>query len=347
MVNQNESARLLLKAGANVEAKIDYEDETQKLSGVTALFVALGPETTEVLLAHGADPNVVEKNYGYTPLMYIAGYGRNGNAKSAEMLIRAGAKMDITDIKGRTALHLAAPFNMDVVPVLVKAGARVDIPDAKGQTALHVAASNDGGKGEGVAAIVKANRSPTFLEMRDKAGYTALMRAVSSLMASSEIDYTEGQGDAVGVPAVAALVEAGADIFVKTQEGGTLLHAAAGELNHGAKKTAFLLRKGFKPVDVKDSEGRTPLFVACQYANVDAASVLLKGGANPDAAANDGSTPRQIATRDNQRPPRSAQTEEEKIQLGLESAPSAQELKRRRGEILNLMLRPKSAPAKP
>jgi ankyrin repeat protein len=45
----------------------------------------------------------------------------------------------------------------------------------------------------------------------------------------------------------------------------------------------------------RDDGGPTPLFMACELGNVDVASILLDGGANPNLAGDDGETPLHVA----------------------------------------------------
>ena len=113
-------------------------------------------DVVTVLLAHGADPNAVDDGKT-TPLMLAVGFGgdpdagfENNGIKMSEarqltvirMLLAAGAKVDMRDSGGMTALCRATTrFNAkEVVPVLVEAGSDVNARSVGKETPLHGAA---------------------------------------------------------------------------------------------------------------------------------------------------------------------------------------------------------------
>lgn len=66
----------------------------------------------------------------------------HGRKECVRLLLRRGARHDITSIGGHTVLHLAsANRHLEVVKRLVDAGARVNSRNAHGNTALHSAAA--------------------------------------------------------------------------------------------------------------------------------------------------------------------------------------------------------------
>ena len=75
---------------------------------------------------------------GYTPLLYAA---RSGRADLCEVLLKLGANpRDATPHLQQTALHRAASNGHDnVVRLLVRFGARPELLDAQGLTALDLA----------------------------------------------------------------------------------------------------------------------------------------------------------------------------------------------------------------
>jgi ankyrin repeat protein len=94
----------------------------------TAVFQAKDAQITELLLAHGADPNRrTPKNLkghtnGWTPLFYAI-YERRPDLVS--LLLRYHAKTDIKDIDGKTPLHWARDRKApDIVTLLESAGAK-------------------------------------------------------------------------------------------------------------------------------------------------------------------------------------------------------------------------------
>ena len=83
--------------------------------------------------------------------------------RHAKVLLEAGAKTDIQDIDGRTALHYAALNGwLSVCTVLVEAGAKTNIQDIYFKSALHVAASR--GYSEICGMLVKAGADFNLLD---------------------------------------------------------------------------------------------------------------------------------------------------------------------------------------
>jgi len=125
----------LLHSGADV----NYQDEY----GTTVLMNACSYgylETVEILLAHGADPNLcgmMHPSIGMTALM------RAASGKEPEIvrqLLNAGALVNVREDSDDTALHYAsANVNLEIVQMLVEAGAQVNARGTNGATALDYA----------------------------------------------------------------------------------------------------------------------------------------------------------------------------------------------------------------
>lgn len=107
-VDREETVRILLAAGAEVDARDD--------KGNTALFDnGWDPKIASLLIAHGADVNA-RNAQGWTPLF---------NASSPELirfLLERGASLSIRDQEGKTALDRARQYgNAETVAVLESA----------------------------------------------------------------------------------------------------------------------------------------------------------------------------------------------------------------------------------
>jgi ankyrin repeat protein len=146
-----EAAELLIDAGADVNAK-------ERWAGQTALMWAgaqLQPEMVKLLLANGAEvdarsavrewtrkvsseprPKELAQG-GLTPLMFAA---RTGCIECAELLLGAGADINLTDPYGVTPL-VVATLNLqnDFAKYLVEKGADINQWDLYGRTPLYVA----------------------------------------------------------------------------------------------------------------------------------------------------------------------------------------------------------------
>jgi uncharacterized protein len=145
-----EFIKLLLDAGANVNAQVTESTETRTVftnqwldeEGATAFLRASQSgdvELMRLLLERGADPKIYTK-LGVTPLAAAAGIGwvegvtsersPEQTVEAVRLLLELGIDPDFQADTGRVALHGAAHKGAtEVVKVLVAAGARMDIRD--------------------------------------------------------------------------------------------------------------------------------------------------------------------------------------------------------------------------
>jgi ankyrin repeat protein len=103
-----------------------------------------------LLLSHGADPTIAQKN-GTTALMLAAGlgrglgvfakdYGTEGDLLEAvKLLVEHGVDVNAINNSGQTALHFAAQASDDIVRYLASHGARLDVKDKQGRTPVEMA----------------------------------------------------------------------------------------------------------------------------------------------------------------------------------------------------------------
>jgi ankyrin repeat protein len=128
---QVDMVKLLLANGAKFHggemAKAAFAgNQDESLAMVTALIEAK------------ADVNSPDPDYGHTALFWASYKGY----KSAVVLLLAqpGIKLDITNIDGETALMVAAENgHAEIAEMLLKAGANVSITDDRGETATSLA----------------------------------------------------------------------------------------------------------------------------------------------------------------------------------------------------------------
>ncbi len=194
-------------------------------------IVADDAERVRYLLAHGADVNARFLD-GTTALTNATRFGFND---LVTVLIDGKADPNGTDISEWTPLMFAAWIDdPDIVRQLVKAGAKLELADTNGLTALGVAAQN--GKAKALKALVGAgadvNRSI------GKAGYTPLMLAsiassediASFLIAHGADVNAKNAGGVTALMVVAAnntarigslLLKSGADPSAKSEDGRT------------------------------------------------------------------------------------------------------------------------------
>jgi len=149
-----------LVVGCGVDPNVREDDY-----GATPLHVAAEygySEIVEVLLEHGAAPNIREK-YGDTPLHYAATFG---NSKVVEVLLEHGADPNARNNYGATPLHYAAAFDY---PEVVKLLHKKDLSDYDA-TPLHAAAEFN--YSEIVKLLLEHGANPNIQE--NKYGYTPL-----------------------------------------------------------------------------------------------------------------------------------------------------------------------------
>jgi ankyrin repeat protein len=191
--------RELLKAGADVNAK-------NKRNWTALHFAVLwgNSEIVQLLVDAKSNVNEAEETFGLTPLMWAA---RDGNLKTIDILVDAGANLfqkdkfgksailfaaeggkpevikkflslgfdanTADDYSGRTAL-IAAVRYPEAIKVLMEAGAKVnDRQTVLGMTALYVAAQN--GWTDSVRVLIDAGAD---VNISDTDGQTPLNRAI-------------------------------------------------------------------------------------------------------------------------------------------------------------------------
>lgn len=82
--------------------------------------------------------------FAWTPLFFAVVSGPNGHPDVVGLLLKAGSEVNLTDNKGRSALHYAAELGQDdTIEMLLAAGADPNVAENNtGRTALHLAIEN-------------------------------------------------------------------------------------------------------------------------------------------------------------------------------------------------------------
>jgi uncharacterized protein len=289
--NHADVAKLLITAGADVNARSTYYDfkfrkvasgGTQAVyyrGGLTPLLFAArqgATESAEALLAAGADVNLPEPEYQFTPLL-LAIY--NDHYDFAAMLVEHHAKLD-------GSLYLAAEMrNLDYfgnrprkpitdkldelgfIKFLLDHGAEPDAPlktKLPGRMAQGAISVPPGG-----TPFYRAARSADFETMRLLLAHGADPNRPSDDHTTPLIAAATGQGARFAggqerpepefVEAIRLCVEKGADINAANDRGDTPMHAAA---QRGADLIVQFLADHGAKLDVKNKSGRTPLDLA-------------------------------------------------------------------------------------
>jgi uncharacterized protein len=160
-------AQLLIEAGANVDAV--------NRQGETALSVAAfnaNADLAQALIARKAAPDTIDAT-GKGVIVYAAA---RGAARIVEMLLDAGVdpnrryRADLTALMWAAghADNVAAAEGLRTVDLLLSRGAKIDLVDDRGRSALMIAASLDHGAIAQALLAAGADRG-----LRDKAGKSA------------------------------------------------------------------------------------------------------------------------------------------------------------------------------
>ena len=232
-------------------------------------------ETVKLLLAHQADPNVVDL-FGITALYRAAQYGF---LDITNVLLVKGANPNKADHNGYTALNQAALYgHTEILKALLARGAE----HAKARDILwHAAASSS------LAVVkellthgVKPNECPIALVAAVQGGYQDI---VLELLANGADPNTPCMFGHVALDrAFSNERRKIANILLdnKASPSPLALVAAAG-LGY-SDTVQKLLDLGVDPNTLDEKYHTTPLCQAAQYGQLDVVDVLLKGAADPD-----------------------------------------------------------------
>jgi ankyrin repeat protein len=317
-----ETVRALIKGGANPNVQ-------ESKGGQTALMWAVSERHNEVideLVKSGADVNARSKT-SYSALMFAA---KTGDTDSARILLDAKASPnEVMEKSGATPLIIASAIgNPEVVSLLLDRGADPNVKDANGFTPLHhtVRDSDYGVPAPAKAIAVTIVKSllahganPNARLELDKQKMAAEIKAQGNTGARTKrtaITITEIElagatpvalaAEVNNLEAVKALVEAGADPNIPTEQGTTPLILASGagtdvqrarsldERATAAQTAAYLLDHG-ADVNVHGQFGWTALHSAAYQGLNDEIEVLVKRGADINSFDQLGQTPLSIS----------------------------------------------------
>lgn len=247
----------LLRLGAEVNSRNN--------KGATAAFLALSngyPElvdlmTTQKGVGPSLDLNAVNEADGATTVLMVAAL-KAYRPLLSRLLERPEVDKNIRNMRGYTALALAATRSDPVVVETLLDYVNVDTPNNIGSTPLIIAA--EGGKADMVIAMLKKNAD---WRPQNQDGDTAFSKAV-----------IHGH-----VSVVRALLNHGVEHHVAEGSKRTLLHVACSSGKTKPTMIDLLLEKGLQ-IDEQGDRGDTPLHNAARTGNTDVIRTLLNLGAD-------------------------------------------------------------------
>lgn len=98
----------------------------------------------QILLEHGANPNLEEPSHLSTPLLFAQLCKFENSFSITELLIKHGANVNNQNTHSVAPLHLACYYgNSKVISLLLSKQANIEITDEKGRKPIHYAAAGD------------------------------------------------------------------------------------------------------------------------------------------------------------------------------------------------------------
>jgi cytohesin len=276
--------------------ELDPEGRQEVLGSMLFEVVeAENQEEVKKLIKAGVDVNTNMSLHGDTPLHIAVG---DDNLEMVELLLGAGARLDIVNEDGLTPLHVAVScYEIEIMETLLKAGANVAAGDNAGRTPLHVAVREFMDKkvlellvenGADVNALDREGKTPLDVAMQHNCHEAVVMlRKHGARNKGLRLDVFIA-ARYFGLDKVKEILESGADANCGSERGWTALHLAA---SRGNRELADLLLAHGARVDVYENHHLlTPLYCAVVEGHKDIAELLLSKGADINADDTHGNT---------------------------------------------------------
>ncbi|XP_014278504.1 putative ankyrin repeat protein RF_0381 [Halyomorpha halys] len=269
----------LVQSMINLGVRLDVESDATKDAFLHAVEKG-NTEMTILLLNKGVSVNTMR---GGLSALHVA--AMNGHTKIFYLLVERGADIHAPSHKWQTVLHYACAGKENaLVEFLIKRGLDVNVTDVNGNTPLQVAAFH--GNYDIIRTLVKYGA-----DVRLRTTTTALLAATVSgnvkavnflLMHGADIEEMANNGKTPLISAVSeghedvveALLNRGASLHATDDgRGNTALHIAA---KKGYLKIAEILLKHGHKIDIKNSDGKTPLDEAIAGRHSSIINLLIK-----------------------------------------------------------------------
>ena len=301
-----DNIKMLIQNGADIQARDS--------NGSTVLHFASALSNQEVveflLNLNEISVNAIN-HFSQTPLIYACYDG--GRLDNIKMLIQNGADIQASISNGSTVLHFAScDSNQEVVEFLLKSNEiSVNATNNLNQTPL-MHACYDGGRLDNIKMLIQNGAD---IQASNSNGLTVIhfasrnsnQEVVEFLLKSDKISVNAADNlnrtplmyaccDGGRLDNIKILIQNGADIYARDNNGSTVLHCASASSNQ--EVVEFLLKLNKISVNATNHFNQTPLMHACVDGDrLDKIKMLLKNGANIQARDYYGSTVLHIASR--------------------------------------------------
>jgi ankyrin repeat protein len=228
-------------------------------------------KTIEIIKILDDDPQQmkVDLGAGMTPLHYAAYYG---NVSIFDYLLQKGEDLNAKDQRGLAPVWFTVSGQR---PAMLRK-----------LIALDADLSNKNSQGDNMLFRAILTRNPELVQILLDNGFDPKQTNAYEMI---PIELAAGMNS---VEIINLLISKGADLRDSTRM--PLLHRAT--VSRGAEVLHYLLDRGFD-IDEVDRNGRTPLMMAVDFENFEAARALILRGANINLANSEGTVPIQIAVK--------------------------------------------------